>query len=60
MAIATVNPATGKTEMIIEPHSPEEVQQRITEAAEAADGCFAQTSFAQRARMDAGRRCHPR
>ena len=36
MAIATVNPTTGSTEMIIEPHSAEEVQDRIAEAAEAA------------------------
>ena len=48
MAIATVNPATGKAEMIIEPHSPEEVEQRITEAAEAW-AVLRQTSIAQRA-----------
>ena len=36
MAIATVNPTTGSTEMIIEPHTAEEVQERIAEAAEAA------------------------
>ncbi len=48
MAIATVNPATGKTEMIIEPHSPEEVHQRITEAAAAAE-LLRRTSFAERA-----------
>ena len=47
MAIATVNPATGKAEMIIEPHSPEEVEQRISEAAEAW-AVLRQTSFAQR------------
>ena len=41
MAIATVNPATGKTEMIIEPHTPEEVEERIAEAAEAARLCAA-------------------
>ena len=29
MAIATVNPTTGSTEMIIEPHSAEEVQDRV-------------------------------
>ena len=48
MAIATVNPATGKTEMIIEPHSPAEVHQRIAEAAAAAE-LLRQTSFAERA-----------
>jgi succinate-semialdehyde dehydrogenase/glutarate-semialdehyde dehydrogenase len=48
MAVSTVNPATGKTEMIIEPHSPEEVQQRISEAAEAW-AVLRQTSIAQRA-----------
>ena len=37
MAIATVNPTTGATEMIIEPHTAEEVRERIEEAAKAAD-----------------------
>ncbi|RRJ86598.1 aldehyde dehydrogenase family protein [Gulosibacter macacae] len=32
MAIATVNPTTGKTEMIIEPHSAAEVDDRIGQA----------------------------
>jgi succinate-semialdehyde dehydrogenase/glutarate-semialdehyde dehydrogenase len=48
MAIATVNPATGKAEMIIEPHTPEEVERRVTEAAEAWT-VLRQTSIAQRA-----------
>ncbi|MET0782385.1 MAG: aldehyde dehydrogenase family protein [Microbacterium sp.] len=48
MAISTVNPATGKAEIIIEPHTRAEVDQRITEAAEAY-GLLRQTSFAQRA-----------
>lgn len=48
MAIATVNPTTGSTEMIIEPHSAEEVQARIAEAAEAAR-LLRGTTFAQRA-----------
>ncbi len=48
MAIATVNPTTGKTEIIIEPHSPAEVADRIAEAAEAARA-LGGTSFAQRA-----------
>jgi len=48
MAIATVNPTTGSTEMIIEPHSDEEVQDRIAEAAEAAR-LLRGSTFAQRA-----------
>ena len=48
MAIATVNPTTGSTEMIIEPHSAEEVQDRIAEAAEAAR-LLRGSTFAQRA-----------
>ena len=48
MAIATVNPTTGKTEIIIEPHSPAEVADRIAESAEAAR-MLSGTSFAQRA-----------
>jgi succinate-semialdehyde dehydrogenase/glutarate-semialdehyde dehydrogenase len=48
MAIATVNPTTGSTEMIIEPHSAQEVQDRIAEAAEAAR-LLRGTTFAQRA-----------
>jgi succinate-semialdehyde dehydrogenase/glutarate-semialdehyde dehydrogenase len=48
MAIATINPTTGSTEMIIEPHSAQEVQDRIAEAAEAAR-VLRGTTFAQRA-----------
>src|SRR6476660_4378246 len=48
MAIATINPTTGSTEMIVEPHAAEEVQDRIAEAAEAAR-MLRGTSFAQRA-----------
>ncbi len=48
MSIATINPASGKTEVIIEPHEPAEVEQRIAEAARAAEQLRA-TSFAQRA-----------
>ncbi len=46
--IATVNPATGLTEMIVEPHSGKEVNQRITEAAAAFEVVSA-VSFEQRA-----------
>lgn len=48
MAIATVNPATGKAEILIEPHSPHEVEERIAEAAAAVE-TLRTTSFAQRA-----------
>jgi succinate-semialdehyde dehydrogenase/glutarate-semialdehyde dehydrogenase len=48
MAIATVNPATGKAEMVIEPHTPEEVEERIAQTAAAADA-LRRTSYAQRA-----------
>lgn len=48
MAIATVNPTTGKTEMIIDPHTPAEVEQRIAQSAEAAQALRA-TTFAERA-----------
>ena len=48
MAIATVNPTTGSTEMIIEPHAAQEVQERIAEAAEAAR-LLRGTTFAKRA-----------
>jgi succinate-semialdehyde dehydrogenase/glutarate-semialdehyde dehydrogenase len=48
MAIATVNPTTGKTEIIIEPHTPAEVADRIAESADAAR-TLRGTSFAQRA-----------
>ena len=48
MTIATVNPATGRVEILIEAHSPKEVEQRITEAAEAGKR-LRETSIAQRA-----------
>ncbi|MGK0742443.1 aldehyde dehydrogenase family protein [Leucobacter sp. Z1108] len=48
MSIATINPASGKTEIIIEPHDSAEVEQRIAEAAAAAK-LLRSTSFAQRA-----------
>lgn len=48
MAIATVNPATGRAEILIEPHSPEEVEQRIAEATAAAEE-LRRTAYAQRA-----------
>lgn len=48
MSIATVNPTTGKTEMIIEPHSGAEVDARIAEAA-AAVAALRRTTLAQRA-----------
>lgn len=47
MAIATVNPTTGKTEMIIEPHTPIEVDERIGQAFEASLALKAST-FEQR------------
>ena len=49
MAIATVNPTTGLTELIIEAHTAEEVQERIAESAKAAQ-VLRGTTFAQRAR----------
>ncbi|WP_030437421.1 aldehyde dehydrogenase family protein [Actinoplanes subtropicus] len=48
MAIATVNPSTGKTEMVIEAHTPAQVQERIGEAAAAAKA-LCRTTYAQRA-----------
>ncbi|ALJ21397.1 aldehyde dehydrogenase family protein [Microbacterium sp. No. 7] len=48
MAIATINPTTGSTEMVIEPHDPSEVESRIAEAASAAEALRA-TSYAERA-----------
>lgn len=48
MAIATVNPTSGKTEMIIEPHTRDEVLDRIGQAAAAA-ATLRTTTFAQRA-----------
>ena len=49
MAIATVNPATGKAEMIIEPHTPEEVEQRDRRGRRGRRRCSARRAFAQRA-----------
>lgn len=48
MVIATVNPTTGSTEMVIEPHVPAEVEERIAQAAEASHVLRA-TTFGQRA-----------
>jgi len=48
MAIATVNPATGRTEMIIEPHSAAEVDERVAAAAAAATA-LRRTTVDQRA-----------
>lgn len=48
MSIATVNPTTGTMEMLIEPHSTEEVQERIAQA-HAAARSLRGTTFAQRA-----------
>ncbi|MBX3099531.1 MAG: aldehyde dehydrogenase family protein [Salinibacterium sp.] len=48
MTIATVNPTTGKTEMIIDPHNANEVEQRIADTAKAAR-ILRSTTFAQRA-----------
>lgn len=48
MAIATVNPTTGKTEMVFEPHSTEEIEQHLADAASAAR-LLRTTTYAQRA-----------
>lgn len=48
MSIATVNPTSGKTEILIEPHSAAEVDERIAQAAAAAEA-LKETTFAQRA-----------
>jgi succinate-semialdehyde dehydrogenase/glutarate-semialdehyde dehydrogenase len=48
MAIATINPATGQTEKIYTPHTPEEVEQRLTRA-DAAFRALRATTFADRA-----------
>lgn len=48
MALATLNPTTAAAEMIVEPHTPEEVETRINEADCAARG-LRRTTFAQRA-----------
>jgi succinate-semialdehyde dehydrogenase/glutarate-semialdehyde dehydrogenase len=49
MAIVTVNSTTGVTEMVFEPHSPDEVERRIAETA-ATGETLRGTSFAQRSR----------
>ena len=48
MAIATVNPTTGSTEKIFEPHSDEEIEARLAQVAAAAKE-LRTTSFVQRA-----------
>jgi len=48
MAIATINPFTGKTEIEFEPHDEREVERRIAEAQQGFDALRA-TSFTQRA-----------
>ncbi|GHF19627.1 NADP-dependent succinic semialdehyde dehydrogenase [Pseudolysinimonas yzui] len=47
MAIATLNPATGETEKTFDPHTPAEVERRLTLAA-AAFETLKGTTFAQR------------
>jgi succinate-semialdehyde dehydrogenase/glutarate-semialdehyde dehydrogenase len=47
MAIATINPATGETEKTFDPHSPAEVERRLTLAA-AAFQTLKATTFAER------------
>jgi len=49
MSIATVNPATGRTEEVFEPHDDKEVEARLSAAA-AAFAEYRATSFAERAR----------
>lgn len=48
MALATVNPTTAAIETLIEPHTPEEVEERIAAAAAAAV-TLRSTTYAQRA-----------
>jgi succinate-semialdehyde dehydrogenase/glutarate-semialdehyde dehydrogenase len=48
VAIATINPATGKTEREFTPHTADEVEARIARAA-AAFRALADTTFEQRA-----------
>lgn len=48
MAIATINPATGKTEKTFEPHDATEVERRIA-LADAATRAMRTTTFAERA-----------
>jgi succinate-semialdehyde dehydrogenase / glutarate-semialdehyde dehydrogenase len=47
--IATVNPATGKTEQTFDPHDDKEVEARLARAAEAAVR-YRETTFGERAR----------
>jgi succinate-semialdehyde dehydrogenase/glutarate-semialdehyde dehydrogenase len=47
--IATVNPATGKTEQTFDPHDDDEVEAKLARAAEAAV-TYRRTTFADRAR----------
>lgn len=48
MAIATINPATGRTEKTFEPHDATEIERRIA-LADAATKAMRHTSFAERA-----------
>lgn len=48
MPIATVNPTTGSPEMVIDPHTPDEVERKLAQAAAAAPTLRA-AGFAQRA-----------
>ena len=47
MAIATINPFTGKTEQTFDAHSEEEVERRIAAAQDAFEA-LRSTTFAQR------------
>jgi succinate-semialdehyde dehydrogenase/glutarate-semialdehyde dehydrogenase len=53
MPIATVNPATGRTEAMFEPHDDAAVETRL-EGAERAAASWRRTAFAERARLMAG------
>jgi succinate-semialdehyde dehydrogenase/glutarate-semialdehyde dehydrogenase len=53
MPIATVNPATGKTEATFEPHDDAQVDERLTLAARAA-GPWRDRTFEERARLMVG------
>lgn len=48
MSIATINPATGATELVVDQHSPEEVEVRLQGASDAARD-LRRTSFGERA-----------
>ncbi len=48
MAFTTLNPATGAVEAEFEPHTPEQVEERLTRAAETF-ASYRRTSFAERA-----------